>query len=325
MSLRSAGPCRCAALGALLTFSVSAQVSGQASAAEDAYRRGLSAFEAGDYANACPELSESYRLDPLPGALFTVATCELKAGKIATAFRRFEEFITLVDSLAPAQQVQQETRRAVAEQERRDLSMDLPYIRIALQGSSANDAQVYLNGTLLPPESIGMEFAVDPGEQVVEQRRGGRTLGAQRVVIAKAERKTVTVVLVQDPPVAPRIEVRPIRSPATASHLLAYSIAGVGFTGVALGSVAGFLALREKGIVSTECNGTTCSVRGKDAADFGKADGLVSTVGFGVGIASLAISAAMLLRPSRHGSSSINYRLPALSVTPQRIALAGAF
>lgn len=323
--LRSTGPWGGAALIAtLLTTRASAQVNDQANTAEDLYRRGLTAFEAQDYVNACPALMESYHIDPLPGALFTVATCELKAGKIATAFRRFGEFINLINSLAPAQQQQQSTRRAVAEQQRRDLSMDLPYIRIAWQGASPSDVQIYLNGTLLPPESIGIEFAVDPGEQVVEQRRAGRALSTQRVVIAKGERKAVTLV-VQDLAPPQRIPTGPIRQPVTTSHALAYSIAGVGIVGLTLGSVTGVLAVHEKGIVNDECKGTICSARGKRAADFGKADGLVSTVGFGVGIAGLAISTVMLLRPSRPASSAADYRLPALAVTPRSITVTGAF
>ena len=326
MRSRSAGRGGGAALlVALVTANASAQVNYPPNAAEDLYRSGLAEFQAGDYLHACPALAESYRLDPLPGALFTVATCELKAGKIASAFSRFGEFIHLADSLTPAQQLQQQTRRTVAEQQRRDLSVDLPYVRIALQGRSPSDTQIYLNGTLLLPESIGLELAVDPGEQVVEQRRGSRSLGIQRVVVAKGERKAVTVLLVEAPPVVAAVPVATVQRSANALHTLGYALAGTGVAGLALGSVTGLLALREKGIVHDECNGTKCSTRGKAAADSGKADGLVSTVSFGAGIAGLALGAALLLSPSRPASSVAHPRWPEVSIAPQRIIVTGVF
>ena len=324
MKLRGAGLWGGSALiVTLLTVGASAQVGGQPNSAEDLYRRGLAAFEAGDYSNACPALAESYRLDPLPGALFTVATCELKAGKIATAFKRFGEFIALVETLTPAQQVQQETRRGVAEQQRRDISVELPYIRVELRGRSSRPAQIYLNGALLGPESIGIEFAVDPGEQLLEQKQGDRAVGTQRVSLAKGERKAVTITLVGEPPVAAPQPPRP--APRPPSHALAYSMMGIGVAGLAVGSGAGFLALRDKGIVNDECHADSCSVKGKSAADSGKVEGAVSTVGFGVGLAGLAIGAFLLFKPTHPAIAAARYRIPVVAITPHAVLVEGVF
>src|SRR5687768_9416479 len=101
----------------LLVLSLSGSVWGQSSEAEQQYRRGLSAFQAGDYVTACRALAESYRLEPLPGALFTLATCEMRGGKIAAAAARYSEFLTLIESLPPEQRAAQEERRIVAEDE----------------------------------------------------------------------------------------------------------------------------------------------------------------------------------------------------------------
>jgi hypothetical protein len=64
---------------------------------------------------------------------------------------------------------------------------------------------------------------------------------------------------------------------------------------MAAGTVAGLLALNEKSVVDDSCHGTACSPAGKDAADTGKAEALVSTVSFGVGLGALATLAVLLL------------------------------
>ena len=60
-------------------------------AAEALFSKGLADMEAGRYDAACPAIGESYRLDPRGGTLFTLAECEAKAGKIATAVARYDD------------------------------------------------------------------------------------------------------------------------------------------------------------------------------------------------------------------------------------------
>src|SRR6516165_12572897 len=68
-------------------------------AAEDLYHRGVADFLAGRYDAACTEIGASYRMDPLPGALFTLATCEARLGRVASAAAHFQDFLQLVPTL----------------------------------------------------------------------------------------------------------------------------------------------------------------------------------------------------------------------------------
>src|SRR3954468_2499265 len=130
--------------------------------AEALYQRGIKAFNAGDYVVACRSLRESYRLDPQLGALFTEATCEMRAGKIATAARHYLDFMTRVDSLPPEARERQLERRAVAAQQRAALLPQIPTLRIELRGRSATRPRLTLNGEVLSEASLGVELPLDP-------------------------------------------------------------------------------------------------------------------------------------------------------------------
>src|SRR5579863_3974131 len=82
--------------------------------AEEFYRKGVADYRVGKYDVACQEIRASYRLDPLPGVLFTLATCEARLGRIATAAAHYEDFLQLVSTLPADQQAMQAERRQVA-------------------------------------------------------------------------------------------------------------------------------------------------------------------------------------------------------------------
>src|SRR5262245_38278640 len=80
-------------VSALLTTSGLARAAEprDAAAAEVLFEAGKNLMERGDYAAACPKFEESYRLDPATGALFALALCHERAGKIATAWVEYME------------------------------------------------------------------------------------------------------------------------------------------------------------------------------------------------------------------------------------------
>src|SRR5688572_10698415 len=62
----------------------------RASDAQELFDKGLADMKAGNYESGCPALEESFRQDPQPGALFTLATCESRRGRLATGMKHFE-------------------------------------------------------------------------------------------------------------------------------------------------------------------------------------------------------------------------------------------
>jgi tetratricopeptide (TPR) repeat protein len=79
-----------ALLGLMQPVAARAQTS-SASEADALFHRGKERLAAGDYAEACPLLAESYSLDPASGTLLALAVCHEREGKLATAFTEYGE------------------------------------------------------------------------------------------------------------------------------------------------------------------------------------------------------------------------------------------
>ncbi len=323
MALRAVG-----GIAVLALCCIARPALGQTSDAELLYQTGLKSFDAGDYVVACRSFAESYRLDPLPGALFTLATCEMRAGRVGSASTRFQEYIELVDKLAPEQAAKEADRRAVAERQRRELLRQTPYLKLVLPDAAAKSSEVRLNGAVVGSASINVELPVDPGEQVVEERLPNGEVRAQRITLGVGEHKLVILAAPNNPQHRPAAE-SPTPNPESASapprHALPYAVAGVGAVGLVVGSVSGILALAQASVVHAECNGPACSPRGKAAADRGKSWAWVSTVGFGVGLAGVATGSVLLLAGSAPpGRSPRTARLD-LWLSPRAVSIVGAF
>ena len=113
-----------------------------AAAAAALYDRGLSDMLAGKLSSACPALAESYRLDPLPGALFTLAECEGKAGRCATAVARYDEYLATYARLPAKEKAGQKGRNKLAEAARRKLLPNVPTVTIRLPASAPEGTRV---------------------------------------------------------------------------------------------------------------------------------------------------------------------------------------
>jgi hypothetical protein len=308
-------------------------------AAEELYRRGVSDFRAEKLETACQEFGASYKLDPHPGVLFTLATCEARQGRIATASAHYDDFLRLVAELPPEQQAIHAERRQVATAERVALTGQIPQLTVVLPEGLPRSAAVRRDGVALDAMSIGQRLPVDPGEHSVTLEVPGSPVQEQRVVLGRGESKTVTLHLPAAPPappIAPRaapVVEPPVRgaraetpqeSPRTASYWW-YLAAAVGVSGAA-GTTAGILAFSDKGIVNEACAGPACTARGKAAADRGKTEALVSTVSFGVGIAGLATMAILLVvDPSHSPLADSRSRLPAIAIAGDAVGIGGRF
>jgi hypothetical protein len=303
---------RCVRVGALTVASLSwagnALCQSTSESAETLYQRGIAAFNAGDYVVACRSLSESYRLDPQLGALFTEATCEMRAGKTATAAQHYSDFVTRVDSLPPELRERQQERRAVAVEQRALLLPQIPTLRIELRGRASSRPQLTLDGNALAEASLGSDLPLDPGDHILEQRASSGTTTAKRITLVRGEHQTLVVQLAEEAPLRAESSKTTAPDVGRSRSALPYVLGGAGLVGLGVGGIAGMLAIGKKGIVNDECSGTSCTQDGLNAANSGKRYALVSSIGFGVGIAGLGAGLVLLLTapepPPRQSHSS---------------------
>ena len=82
-----------APLGVALSVTGSAQAapSSDSARADQLFREGKAALEAKRFADACPKLAESQKLDPGTGTLLALALCHEGLGSTATAWREFRD------------------------------------------------------------------------------------------------------------------------------------------------------------------------------------------------------------------------------------------
>jgi Tetratricopeptide repeat len=298
-------------LGLLALLLFAAPLRAQDEAAADAlFKQGLSQMQAGKFTAACPAFAESQRLDPQPGTLFTLAECEAKAGKVASAATHYDDYLSLYSRMTADEKRRQRGRDKVAEKTRAEIAPKVPKLTLRLPKDAPSGVVVERDGVTLGGAALGIPLPADPGEHVIRIMLGANSK-EQRVTLAVGENREIELELPQaDAPDAPE---SPATSPATQSpaadhgtgggggKTLAWVAGGIGVAGLAVGGVTGAMVFGKKGTIKDHCDGTVCDQTGKDAADSAKTLGLVSTIGFGVGIVGIGTAAVLLLTG---GSSS---------------------
>lgn len=268
------------------------------------FQKGLQAMQANRYAEACPKLAESYWLDPRPGVLFTLAECEARWGRLASALAHYDDYLRLYASMPAGLQAVQRERADVAQRQRAQLTERAPTLALVLPASAPAGVVVRRDGVALGAPSIGVALPVDPGAHVIVVEVPGGATASREITIAPGDRLRVEL----DVPAAPAAPepVKATASPPSRSSAppAAIALLAVGAAGLTIGGVTGGLALAGKSTIDAHCTGTICDVDGKQAADRAKRFGWASTAGFGVGAASIAAGAVIWLVAPRRSDAA---------------------
>jgi len=269
----------------------------------------MAAMEARRYEEACPAIEESYKLDPRPGTLFTLAECEAGWGRIATAVRRYDDYLTLYAALTPEKQKKQGEREQIAREQKAKLSPLVPELTLNMPPGAPRGTIVTRDGAPVAESALGVPMPVDPGEHVIVVQAPGGTASEQRVTIEKGDKKGLLLEIRVLPLPDPQATIPPAPAPAppdpggpNGQRVAAWATGSVGLAALVVGAVTGGLAIAAKGTIDQNCGSgigqpisTACNPTGKDAADRLKALGLGSTVGFVVGIAGLGTSVVLFV------------------------------
>lgn len=161
------------AFGLTLTYCrvASAQTSGSA-AARALFDEGRRLLAEGQYAEACPKLEESLRLQEGTGTKFNLADCYEKLGRTASAWSLFLE-------VAGETKTRGETEREVVARERAE-ALKPRLSRIVIQVEEPRPEQrVLLDGIEVGEASWGLEVPIDPGQhRLLSEGEGFETFEA---------------------------------------------------------------------------------------------------------------------------------------------------
>jgi len=156
-------------LGVLLPRLATAQDS--KAAAEAVFEEGLRAYEAGDFAAACPKLEAAVGLSKREslGGLLLLAECQEKRGKVATAWAVYREVAS------KAGRVGQTDRESKAREGEARMAPRLHRVVIRLPADQAQLPGLVLRrgNDVVPSEAFGVSLPTDPGPLVVSATATG--------------------------------------------------------------------------------------------------------------------------------------------------------
>lgn len=292
------------AVGAASILALATPAAGQdVAVAEALFNRGLAEMMAGRYETGCPALAESQRIDPQAGTLFTLAECEAKRGRIATAATLYRDYLTLFARLTRAEQARQQGRDTFSIQHKAAIEPEVPELTLSLPANAPAGTLVQRDGVAVREVTLGVGLPIDPGEHVVTAQAPGGPVSEVRVTLAKREKKALVLQVLtapeatKDPPLAPQPALP--RAPS-GRRVAAYTVGSLGLAGLVLGGVMGGLTLVKKSVIDASCGHDSahpnqCAPGGTAAADSARTTALVSTIGFGVGLAGVATAVVLWL------------------------------
>jgi hypothetical protein len=302
-------------MGTTLAAPAMAQDDASRSAARRMATTGVEAYQRDDYATAVDKLERAYQVLRVPSIGLWLARALAKQGRLVAASERYLEVGRL--SVAQGDAQVQENAKKEAATEVEALLPKIPSVVVTLQGATASEVALTLDGAPLATALLGEPRPVDPGKHRIEARRGHEVVVAD-VTVAISENKAVTVRFegsgvgaapggtpaspseTAPGPVtgaAPAATSDSAPSSSSTKKTLGWVALGVGAAGIAVGGITGGLALGKKGDFedSPECEGTVCRRSTmQDELDSYSTLRTVSSVGFIAG-GVLAVTGVVLL------------------------------
>ena len=179
-----------AAGAALATSAPRTSLASDPAAAQALFDQGRKLMAQERWADACPKLEESQRLDPAGGTLLHLALCREHEGRIATAWALYE------DALAQAKHDARKDRAKVAQERIDFLGPRLPRmrVRVAVANRRAEGFTLSRDELVVGEAQWGEALPVDPGTHVLTAKATGRKPWTARVDVPAKPHEVVVEV-----------------------------------------------------------------------------------------------------------------------------------
>lgn len=301
---------------------------------------GLKLAKAGQCEEAIDKLDKAEKLRHAPIVLGKLGECLVSVGRLVEGTEALRKMLreplpadaspTLAQAYEKAQSVLQEAKQRI------------PGLTINVTGgANPREIKLRVDGNDVPATVLGVELPLDPGRHIVEVSAPGFFKASAEPRVEIGDKQTVSLELKRDPN-APKEEPKDASqaTPAaqmtganeataqhnggsntsqtppqpTASHgsnTWAYISYGVGAVGLGVGLIYGRAAMQDKTNLDSRCPDNVCSKSDESALNSARTKGTISTIGFGVGAAGVALGTVLLLTSGSSASSSSASALPA--------------
>jgi hypothetical protein len=282
-------------------------------AALDELKQGYALKQANDCPHAIEHLQQSLRLSPTPKAMLNLADCELRTGNLTGA----KEHATAGRTLAVLQNDAELV--AVADAQSAAIERRMAWLTVRLSATAPAGAQVKVDRDPLPPGSLGIPEAVNPGDHTIVTSAPGRAPHPVNVTIAEGERSEVTV---EPGPALPSAEAPTRGGVGSGPSIPFYTALGVGVVGLAVGIGTGVAGQSKHAALEGECGaGGLCPMSAQPDLDDFHMLKAVSTVAYAAGAAGLVAAAVLWFVVPRQGDGAAM----GLRIDPGSASLSGTF
>jgi len=299
---------RAVVVAALVTGHAAAQ--NTPSAADIAQARDLggqaqAAFEASNFAESEKLWTAAQKIYPAPTLTLGLARTQVKLGRLVLAHESYQKIIREQGSQANLTPAFADAL-AAAKSEIEGVNAKLANVVITVDGAS--NPTVTLDDQPVSAGGLGLKRPVDPGQHTVKAEAPGfqpATTTFQVGEAGLAEAKLHLEKAGDAPPTgtgpAPvtnnTVEEHPVvlDSKKSSRKTLAYVAWGVGGAGLVFGAITGLLAIGKHGDLADKCTGDKCPSAQKSDIDSYKTMGTLSTVGFIVAGAGVAVGTVFFL------------------------------
>ena len=300
-------------------------------AAQTLFYEARTLMQQNKFADACPKLEESMRLDPGLGTQFNLADCNEHVGKVTSAWAGFLEVA------AQARASNQADREKLARKRAAALESRLPKLVVEVSGAPPG-LEVKRDGVLIGSAAWGTAIPVDPGSHKVEATAPGKQ--PWETSIQTAEGKVARVSVPRDLPAGPVAAVVPaprtapvgpppsnvstvspldsaqsfpppiVENPGSTQRALGWIATGVGVVGVGVGAGFGLSSIGKRNESREHCVVDACDGTGVSLRDDAIRNGNIATIATIAGGAAVAGGLILVLTAPK-GSESRTGRLRA--------------
>jgi hypothetical protein len=201
------------------------------------------------WAEACPKLEASLKLDPAIGTLLRLGSCYEALGRTASAWSVYNDAVALA-----AKSDDKRGKQAELDAKRLEPTLARMLLDVAPENRVAG-VEVRRDGTLLNAGAWGSAVPIDPGEHTIEATGPGKLPWKTTITIEpKPGVTTVPVPVLQNAPSTPE-EPTARGSAWSTQRTIGVVVGSVGVTGVVVGSVLGVLAMSKKASADAQCSG----------------------------------------------------------------------
>lgn len=281
-------------------------------AAEALFDQGVRLMKQNSFAEACPKLEESERIDPAVGTLLYLGECFERVGRSASAWATFREAASLATNSGQPDRARVATARAQElEPKLSRLSVELAPDVAKLEGVVIRRGNQRIEASL-----YGVPLPVDPAEYRVEVTAPGYEAWSTSVKVeagGNASVRVPTLVKAREsavPPVsnpttsttnetspAPATAKTTPKSSLSAQQTLGIVLGGAGLVGVGVGSYFGIRAISKNSDAEQHCpRGALCNDQeGEELTNKAQAAARASNIAFAIGGGLVAVGAIVYL------------------------------